>query len=242
MVLAIDVGNTRVKYAVFEQDIILDYEVSEMEFFFKKIEFFFQKHQGLVQIVLSSVGSLDEDQLHELQRKYAVLIINRDFQFPFVNSYATPETLGVDRLVLAAGATVAFPKQNRLVIDAGTCITYDVVTKDDVYLGGAISPGIRLRYESMHEKTAKLPLLDKKSPQGVIGDSTASSMHVGVVMGIVYEIQGHAQRLEEEMGEFTIILTGGDADFLAGKLKSGIFAQSNFLLKSLNSLYQFRKL
>ena len=93
-------------------------------------------------------------------------------------------------MVLASGAVLQFPKQNRLVIDAGTCITYDFINEEDQYLGDAISPGIRLRYESLNHFTAKLPLLTKKQPENTIGNSTNESKHSGVINGIVHEIDG----------------------------------------------------
>ncbi|WP_308131522.1 type III pantothenate kinase, partial [uncultured Flavobacterium sp.] len=145
-----------------------------------------------------------------------------------------------DRMVLAAGAVLQFPKQNRLVIDAGTCITYDFVDENDNYLGGAISPGLRLRYEALHNFTARLPLLELDSPKSIIGNSTSQSIHSGVVNGAVNEIDGFINDYKQHYSKFTIILTGGDAEFLAKRLKNTIFANSNFLLESLSHLFQYK--
>ena len=160
--------------------------------------------------------------------------------FPFVNKYATPQTLGIDRMVLAAGATLQYPNQNRLVIDVGTCVTYDFIDENDTYLGGAIAPGLRLRYESLHNYTAKLPLLTSQNPDYFIGKSTAESIHSGVVNGFVYEIDGFIDEYKAHYSNFIIILTGGDTDFLAKRLKNTIFANSNFLLESLNQTFQYK--
>jgi type III pantothenate kinase len=143
-------------------------------------------------------------------------------------------------MVLAAGAVFQFPNQNRLVIDAGTCITYDFIDHQNNYLGGAITPGLRLRYESLHNYTAKLPLLVLESPKELIGNSTSNSIHSGVVNGLVYEIDGFITEYGTRYSNFIIILTGGDTDFLAKRLKNTIFANSNFLLESLNQTFQYK--
>jgi type III pantothenate kinase len=119
-------------------------------------------------------------------------------------------------------------------------VTYDFVDSKNVYYGGAISPGLRLRYEAMHNYTAKLPRLTLEEPQSLVGDSTVQSMHSGVVNGLTFEIDGYIDGLKGENENFIIILTGGDANFLAKRLKNTIFANSNFLLESLNLLYQYQ--
>jgi type III pantothenate kinase len=144
-------------------------------------------------------------------------------------------------MVLASGAVIQYPNQNRLVIDAGTCITYDFIDEDNNYYGGAISPGIRLRYESLHHYTAKLPLLLKSNPEKIIGESTNESIHSGIINGIAYEIDGFINSLKVQNANFIIILTGGDAEFLAMRLKNTIFAIPNFLVESLNQIYQYNK-
>jgi type III pantothenate kinase len=152
-------------------------------------------------------------------------------------------------MVLASGAVLNFPNQNRLVIDAGTCITYDFIDENDNYLGGAISPGIRLRYESLHNYTAKLPLLtldlsakqlNTTDNENFIGNSTAKSIHSGVLNGVQYEIEGFIAQYQRVYPKFIIILTGGDTEFLAKRLKNTIFANSNFLLESLNQTFQLK--
>jgi type III pantothenate kinase len=168
-----------------------------------------------------------------------VYFITRESKFPFNNFYASPATLGIDRMILASGAVLQFPKKNRLVIDAGTCITYDFIDSNDNYLGGAISPGIRLRYESLHNYTAKLPLLKKEKPIDIVGNSTTQSIHSGVINGVSFEIEGFINSVLDKNDNFIIILTGGDAVFLAERLKNTIFANPNFLLESLNQTFQY---
>lgn len=189
---------------------------------------------------MASVGDVATALFLSLGNDVVVHFISNDDSFPFVNKYATPKTLGIDRMVLATGATLQFPNQNRLVIDVGTCVTYDFIDADDNYLGGAISPGLRLRYEALHNFTSKLPLLQSESPVGFIGDSTLESIHSGVVNGLVYEIDGFIDEYKALSINFIIILTGGDTVFLAKRLKNTIFANSNFLLESLNQTFQYK--
>jgi len=151
----------------------------------------------------------------------------------FKNNYATPQTLGVDRIALAAAVVSHYPNQNVLVIDAGTCVTFDFVTDKTVYLGGAIAPGVTSRYKSLHDYTANLPLLEKQVSNNYIGDTTDASIHSGVVNGICREIDGIIEQYRLEHKKLTIVLTGGDAEFLAGQLKSSIFVRPFFLLEGL---------
>jgi len=118
-------------------------------------------------------------------------------------------------------------------------MTYDFTESQNHYLGGAISPGLQLRYNAMHNVTAKLPLLYPEMPDTFIGNTTAGAMHSGVVNGVLYEIEGFVERYREQYQALTIILTGGDAEFLAKRLKNTIFANSNFLLEGLNLLYLY---
>lgn len=237
MLLAVDVGNTKIKAAVFEGDDLTEkfyFDKNDTENGLKKI---FKKFPEIYCSILSTVGNHDRNLLKTLEASSRLLEVSHKSKFPFANKYATPDTLGVDRMVLSAGAVLKFPGQNRLIIDVGTCITYDFTDSENNYQGGAISPGLRLRYESLHNFTAKLPLLSAEMPLDYIGSSTAGSIHSGVVNGVVCEIEGFIERYNRDYPDLIIILTGGDADFLAKQFKSTIFANSNFLLESLNQLY-----
>ena len=159
MILAIDVGNTRIKVAVFEADTVLYSAFFDKIELQKKIQFILESYRKIDVFVVSSVGNIDKDEFFIWEKILNVYYISHKTPFPFKNLYETPYTLGIDRMVLASGAVLKFPNQNRLIIDAGTCITYDFVDSENNYQGGAISPGIRLRYESLHHYTANLPLL-----------------------------------------------------------------------------------
>ena len=240
MIVTVDVGNTRIKAAVFEGDTSFGFFVFEKVALGENLKKILDDFPLVESVVVSSVGDIDKASFLVFESRVKVCFISRENVFPFENNYGTPSTLGIDRMVLAAGATLMFPNQNRLVIDAGTCVTYDFVDENNVYQGGAIAPGMRLRYESMHNFTAKLPLLQLESPESYIGKSTAQSMHSGVVNGLVYEIDGFIDTYRASCTKIIIILTGGDAEFLAKRLKNTIFANSNFLLESLNQTYQYQ--
>lgn len=237
MLLTIDIGNTRIKCAVFEQNRLIEKFVFTIDNAQESFEKIFKKYSTIKDSISSSVGKLDEKCFQFIEKQSKLVIVSHQLNFPFVNLYATPKTLGIDRMVLTAGASILYPEQNCLIIDAGTCITYDFKDNQNNYLGGAISPGLKLRYKSLHNYTAKLPLLEKSYPENHIGNSTNESIHSGIVNGVIHEIEGFIAQYLLKFKDLTIILTGGDADFLAKRLKSTIFAHSNFLLESLNSLF-----
>lgn len=238
MNLAIDIGNTRTKVAVYENNIILNIEIFEQIYFRKKIQNLISNSNKKPNIILTTVKNFSNDDEKWLSEISTLTIINSKTPLPFVNKYSTPETLGIDRRVLASGAVLKFPNQNRLIIDAGTCITYDFVTANDEYLGGAISPGINLKYKSLNDYTDKLPLLSLIETHDVIGNSTNNSIHSGIINATLLEVDGFINSYINDFQNLTVILTGGDADFLAKRLKNTIFANPNFLLESLIMLYQ----
>jgi type III pantothenate kinase len=239
MLLAVDIGNTNIKLAVFEGSALLQRFLFSKEEALSGVENIFETYPKIGQSILSIVGKEDDELFLLLKKRTLVTAVRHALVFPFTNRYATPATLGIDRMVLAAGAVLQYPAQNRLVIDAGTCITYDFTDAANNYLGGAISPGLQLRYNAMHTFTAKLPLLYPEMPEKYIGNSTAGSMHAGAVCGLLHEIEGFINAYVQDYQQLTVILTGGDAEFLAKRLKNTIFANSNFLLESLNHLYLY---
>ena len=241
MLLAIDIGNSYIKCAVFEQNTLLQKFIFKQDEAQINFEIIIKKHQKIAKGVISSVANLNEETFSYLKENIDLLEISNKTSFPFSNNYKTKETLGIDRLVLSAGAVLSFEKQNRLIIDAGTCITYDYINSKNVYLGGAISPGLSLRYKSLNNYTAKLPLLENKEINYLIGKSTSESIYSGVINGVINEIDGFITQYKELDKDLTIILTGGDAEFLAKSIKNTIFANSNFLLESLNNLYTYCK-
>ncbi|KAB8154363.1 type III pantothenate kinase [Kordia sp. TARA_039_SRF] len=240
MNLIVDAGNTYVKVAVFQKDNMLFCESFKKEVFQKKIEKILQEYATIDRMITSSVTTLSDDTKQFLQNlRIQVHTLTHQTKVPFQNTYATPETLGVDRIALVVAAVTQYPKQNVLVIDAGTCITYDFKTDKEVYLGGGISPGIQLRYKTLNLLTANLPLLAPKMPENYIGNSTENAIHSGVSVGVITEIDGIIDRYKEQFEHLTVILTGGDTNFLAKRLKNTIFANSKFLLQGLNNVLEY---
>jgi type III pantothenate kinase len=238
MNLIVDIGNTRIKIAIFNSGELIYNEVITEEIFIETIANLIEKFK-CKNAIISSVGILKKSEIDQIKSKIHVIELNSATKIPFINNYATPKTLGVDRIALVAAAVSKYKNQNVLIIDAGTCITFDFITDKKEYLGGAISPGIRMRYKALHHFTANLPLLETKMPKNIVGDATATAMHSGVVEGVLLEIDGAIQEYKLKYPDLTIILTGGDANFLSKQLKSSIFANSNFLLEGLNFILQY---
>ncbi|MAU17470.1 MAG: pantothenate kinase [Muricauda sp.] len=239
MNLVIDIGNTLIKYAVFENRRMVFDQSSESGLFLSKIKELFEKYPRINKAIISSVGKLDKRERDVVALFCKVHVLTNTSKVPFKNSYATPHSLGVDRLALAAAAYNHNPRGNTLVIDAGTCITYDLVNNFGEYIGGAISPGMRMRYNAMHEQTSGLPLLEPDEILDFIGNSTESCMHSGVINGLTQEIDGVIDQYQSRFQDLTVILTGGDSHFFAKRLKNTIFANSKFLLEGLNCLLEY---
>ena len=241
MNLIIDVGNTFVKLAVFENGELLFDETAEAENLLERAEGIFHEFPQIDWAIVSSVVQLNKNVLDALAVFCNVHILNHQSKTPFKNLYASPKTLGVDRIALATAGYAYNPSKNTLVIDAGTCLTYDMITSEGHYLGGAISPGLKMRYRALNEQTSKLPLLAVEYPIDLIGNSTESSIHSGVVNGICSEIDGVVEQYLTRFEDLTVILTGGDVQFLSKRLKNTIFAHSKFLLIGLNYLLDYNK-
>ncbi|APQ16897.1 type III pantothenate kinase [Maribacter hydrothermalis] len=241
MNLIIDAGNTKVKLAIFKKAEIIHLETVATYDFVEAVKKTFKDFPQIKSAIISSVGSLSKEQINIMAVFCDFYELSNASKVPFKNSYASPQTLGVDRLALATAAFYYKPHSNILVIDAGTCITYDMVNDFDEYLGGAISPGVQMRYNAMHDQTAKLPLLEKKELLDYIGNTTENCIHSGVVYGVSHEIDGVIDLYKGRFKDLTIILTGGDALFLSKRLKNTIFADSKFLLKGLNYLLEYNK-
>ncbi|MBE7628536.1 type III pantothenate kinase [Tenacibaculum piscium] len=235
MNLSIDIGNTRAKLAVFQDDNIIDFIAFDTSELIKIIKKIISKYTISASII-ASVATISEKISEELKKLLNPIYVTNQTKVPFINRYGTPKTLGVDRIALAAAAVKNYPKKNVLVIDAGTCITFDFINHKKEYLGGAISLGIEMRYKALHTFTAKLPLLEPKEVDDFIGFNTNTSIHSGVVNGVCQEINGVINQYKKKYPDLTVVLTGGNTFFLAKQLKSGIFANPNFVLEGLHTV------
>ena len=240
MNLAIDVGNTRVKAAVFEGDKLVELYVFEKAKIISQIREIV-KRNTISAGIISNVASISEKKMQQLNKSVSFQVVSAATKVPFTNLYKTPNTLGVDRIALVAGAVKQFPNKNVLIIDAGTCITFDFVNRKTEYLGGAISPGIKMRYKALHAFTANLPLIDMLEFKDFIGKNTEESIISGVLNGVTKEINGVIEEYKQKYLHLTIVLTGGDTNCLSKQLKSSIFANQNFVLQGLNEILKFNE-
>jgi type III pantothenate kinase len=241
MNLTIDVGNTLIKLGVFDSGKLKLKKTCIKKDFLHTLNEISEAFPAIQKCIISSVANLSEHQLLKLQHQFDALILNHQTKVPFINKYETPQTLGIDRIALVSAAAKEYAGKNVLVIDAGTCITYDFLNSKNEYLGGAISPGISLRYKALHTFTEKLPLLETNNPNLYIGNNTTTSIHSGVVNGVLYEIDGYISIYRKNYDNLTVILTGGDVHFLRDSIKNDIFANSNFLLEGLNHILEYNK-
>lgn len=243
MNLIIDIGNTRAKLAVFEGDKLIEAVVCLKEELVNAKNYLLREFPEISDGILANVAEPKNSVIGSLAGlKGTTIELSPKTPIPFINKYDTPETLGLDRIALAAGAVNHFPHKNVLVIDAGTCVTYDIISKDKEYLGGAISPGLNMRFRAINNFTANLPLLRASSEEvDPIGKSTVQSLHLGVTQGLIYEIQGFITQYQADHSDLTVILTGGDAEILSKRLKNTIFVAKNFLSTGLNCILEYNK-
>ena len=237
MNLAIDIGNTRTKIAVFQGDSLLHQAVwDELTVeALKQLAY----NQKVEKIILSSVSKQSEEVMGFLRSHFSFLELATDTPLPIRIRYKTPQTLGKDRIAAAVGASHLFPRENCLVIDAGTCITLDVLSADGEFLGGNISPGIEMRLKAMHHFTARLPLVGRASEMPAdLGDSTENAIRNGGELGALLEVEGFIRHCKKKFRPLRVVFTGGDADFFVKHTKTKIFAHQNLVLIGLNQILQ----
>ena len=240
MNLVVDIGNNFFKLGIFENSNLVFSFFEKNDKIDAEIEKIIRSYSKITSALISNVSSL---KINHILDKLNIKIYELDstFIFPFKLNYKTPESLGNDRLALAAAATILFPNSNNLVIDAGTCITIDFIDNNNHFIGGSISPGVKMRYDSLNHYTANLPLLKNENSFNYPGDSTNASIHAGIIGGVSNEINGFIQQINSRNDKVNVILTGGDAKILSKTLKITIFANQNFILEGLNSILNLNK-
>ena len=234
MNLIIDIGNTLVKYAIFNDDKLVELlKTSEVEE--EKINTLI-KEFDVKKVIISSVRK-------EMNWNLDVEVIYLSYKtnLPITLNYKTPETLGKDRIANIVAVSEEYPNKNALVIDAGTCITYDFINKNKTYFGGRISPGLKMRYKSLNEFTELLPKLSVSGESKFIGDDTDSSIFSGVEQGVLSEVNSLIAGFRKENENLIVIVTGGDTFFFENALKNSIFADENLVLKGLNIILKYNE-
>jgi len=237
MNLIIDRGNTLTKLALFKEGEMLDFKAIPQFGLDELIAFSTDK--SIESTILSSVKSYPSEVDSFLKENFRTILFDHQTSLPITNRYDTPETLGKDRLAAVVGAWHKFPKENVLVIDAGTALTFDFINADGEYLGGAISPGIAMRFKALNQFTDKLPLVGLSDSAELIGRSTESSILSGVLNGIVAEVEGTIQNYQLVCPDLKIVMTGGDQYYFDKRLKIKTFAALNLVVEGLNLILDF---
>ena len=232
--LCLDFGNTRLKAAVFNHDQLQE-EILLPDGNGETIASLLDKWKP-ARSILSSVINHDEAVEQVLAARTTFHKLSHLTKVNFTSPVGKPETIGADRLALVAAAVHFFPGKNSLVIGLGSCITYNFVNQYHQFLGGSISPGMDMRFRSMHEFTAKLPLAKADWNYPLIGYDTRTNLQSGVITGITSEIDGFIEKYDQKYGNFNVVLTGGNSAYFASQLKNRIFADYNFLFKGLYAL------
>lgn len=232
--LCLDFGNTRLKAGIFNHDSFIE-DIVLPDDSGASIEAVLKKYSP-EKSILSSVIHHNPEIENILSASTRFHKLSHHSRLNFTTPVSKPETIGADRLALCAAAVHFHPNKNNLVIGLGSCITYNFINQHHEFLGGAISPGMEMRFKSMHEYTAKLPLVQKDYNFPVIGYDTKTNLQSGVLAGISFEIGGCIEFYAERYGNFNVVLTGGDAGYFARHLKNRIFADLKFLFKGLYAI------
>ena len=235
MDLIIDIGNTLHKLAVFSEEGVLSALFQEKSLSVSFLENLFRQYP-IEQAIVSSVRQDNDIVLRWLEDNTRLLKFSTACCLPIRIKYATPETLGTDRIANAVGATVLYPNRNVLSLIAGTCLVADFVNENGEYLGGSISPGMRMRFQALSQFTARLPLIEPENIDFFIGDSTENSILSGVMNGITQEINGIIHQYSQHYSHLKVILSGGDAELLQKSIKKRIFAAQNPILVGLHKI------
>lgn len=237
--LILDFGNTFYKAAIFEQGNLV-YRFSGKLLLKEDLIALKKEYPRLFKAIYSTVIDLDTKLIEFLQTELLGLELTAQTKIPIQNLYLTPETLGKDRLAAAIGASQLYPKKELLVIDAGSSITFDRITAKSEYLGGSISPGITMRFKSLHQFTGKLPLVQTTDNQiDLIGKNTEESILSGVMLGVIAEVDGIIDRYKLDHPEILVLFTGGDLKHFDKNLKNNIFAAENLVLQGLNFILEY---
>lgn len=232
--LCVDLGNTRMKAALFEDGHLLQSQVLEGDGEASIVDLLdrYQPEKSILSSVIHHSKAIEE----VLANSTSFHLLSHASVLSFTVPVGKPEEMGADRIALASAAIHLFPGKNNLVIGLGSCITYNFINAFNQFLGGSISPGMDMRFRSMHEYTALLPLVQKEWNFPLIGYDTKTNLLSGVIMGMAKEIEGIVGEYEEKYSNFNVLLTGGDCTYFARLLKKQIFADPDLLYKGLYAI------
>ncbi|HEY0054984.1 MAG TPA: type III pantothenate kinase [Pedobacter sp.] len=225
--LVVDIGNTFTKLATFNNKEIISLVRTEA----LSLEYLnnFLNTQAIDNAIISSVNTEIDSFEDLLKSRTKYFRFTGSSSSNIINHYKTPQTLGLDRYAAVIAAEYLFPQQSCLIIDAGSCITYDFVDKNKNYLGGSITPGIQMRFKAMSSFTGRLPLVEPDiniNTDSDYGDDTTTAIRSGVQKGVVYEALGFINSFYLKWPDLKVILCGGDVNFFDTQLKNSIFAHT----------------
>ena len=236
--LIIDIGNTAAKVALFDGGEMVEV-LTESNQSLDCLEALCVKYP-VEQGIVATVIDLSERVLAALVAlPFPLLWLDSKTPLPVTNLYETPETLGYDRMAAVVGANEQYPRRDILVIDAGTCITYEFIDSKGQYHGGNISPGMQMRFKALNQFTGRLPLIDSKGRKLPMGRDTETAIRAGVLKGMEYEISGYIESMKHKYPELLVFLTGGDDFSFDSSVKSIIFADRFLVLKGLNRILNY---
>lgn len=246
MNLVLDIGNSRTKTALFSDDKLVSKNVFENNDAERLDGVLAICNSQVERVIISSTRCREEDEelLGELKKRCDVVLwFDNNVSVPLVNLYATPQTLGCDRIAAAVGARTRFPDRNLLIFDFGTAITADVVTAKGEYLGGCISPGLWMRLKAMHVFTGRLPMIDAEIcaayVESEVPASTADALMSGAMEGIVFEVCGRIEVYGRQFPQLVTIFTGGEASGFEKRFKNTIFADYDLVPAGLNTILDY---
>ncbi|TGE26613.1 type III pantothenate kinase [Hymenobacter metallicola] len=237
--LTLDIGNTTVKYGCFAGDVLLEAALAES---IGQVRYLLERLQP-DHVIVSSVAEDTAAWARQWQKQIKGKVLEfvpATTPLPIRNAYATPHTLGADRLAAAVGAAWFWPTHDTLIVDAGTAIKCDWVEGGHTFRGGSIAPGLRLRFEALHTFTGRLPLVamppDLAAPVAWAGDDTQAAIRSGVLNGAVAEVNGFIEAYQVQNPDLRVVLAGGDAGFFQPRLKGRIFVIPELVLIGLHRI------
>jgi type III pantothenate kinase len=235
MNLVVDSGNTRIKVGLFK-----DRALVQKESFLNLVDL----KNFIIDVKADHllVSSVNHDPVEILSWSASAgkkISLTPSLPLPISIAYLTPQTLGVDRLAAVCGAQDLFPNRNCLIIDVGTCINYELLDAQNIYHGGAISPGISMRFQAMHTFTARLPLVYANEDIGLTGNTTETCLQSGVMNGVLEEVRGFINQYQILYPDLTVIMCGGDYPFFENRLKPAIFVAPELVLFGLNRILRY---
>lgn len=240
MNVVVDAGNTRIKYAFFDQDRLLETKYREESLLEDVLRW---KAKGFsMDVFLSGSGKIPEG-LVALLKEQADFCVEASplMEMPLKIGYDTPGTLGFDRIAACTGALKLFPGCPLLVIDSGTCITFNYVSAEGIFLGGNISPGLEMRFRGLQHFTARLPLVSPEKEYGGMGTTTVEAIRNGVMQGMLFEVESYIRHFLEGQNQGKVVITGGNAYYLEQHLQGETVFNENLGFVGLNEIFLYTK-